>query len=123
MKINNFRGDLTDVSARKKGALMVWRMQIYYCGGLPLPVHFFKNTSNKCAIFTPDATGFGGTWSTKIKPMLDGGRNHGYACTDGNRMFVFGGRNNDTLFAVATSQVYDPVTDTWLMSGVRKPHA
>ena len=101
---------------------MVWRMQVYYCGGLMAPVNW-RNTIDTCAIFTPDATGFNGTWNTSMSPMLDGGRNHAWTCTDGNRMFVFGGRNNVTLFAVATSQVYDPVTNTWLMSGVRKPHA
>ena len=97
-------------------------MQVYYCGGLMAPVNW-RNTIDTCAIFTPDATGFNGTWNTSMSPMLDGGRNHAWTCTDGNRMFVFGGRNNVTLFAVATSQVYDPVTNTWLMSGVRKPHA
>ena len=96
-------------------------MQIYYCGGLPTPVDFWRNTIAKCAIFTPDATGFGGTWSTKMSPMLDGGRNHAFTCTDGNRMFVFGGRNNVT-FGASVSQVYDPVTNKWLMSGVRTSH-
>ena len=57
-----------------------------------------------------------------MRPMLDGGRNHAYTCTDGNKIFVFGGRNS-VSWATPDSQVYDPATDTWIKSGVRKPHS
>ena len=98
-------------------------MQIYYCGGLPFGfAPDYKTTITPCAILTPDATGFSGTWSTAIRPMLDGGRNHAYTCTDGNKIFVFGGRNTATWTPPA-SQVYNPATNTWIMSGVRKPHS
>ena len=85
-------------------------LQIYYCGGLPVPVNWNKNTIGDCTILTLSEDGLGGTWAPMAE-MLDG-VNHAWTCTDGKKMYIFGGRNNDT-WNLSKTQIYDPETDTW----------
>lgn len=55
-------------------------------------------------------------------------RNHGAAATDGRRLYVFGGRGpgsgngNSVANGYAETQIYDPATNTWTVSG-RGPDA
>ncbi|GJM20401.1 MAG: hypothetical protein DHS20C15_03160 [Planctomycetota bacterium] len=58
------------------------------------------------------------TWSAALSPMTDG-RNHAASATDGEKLWVFGGRGagsgdaNVVANGFADIQCYDPVTDTW----------
>jgi N-acetylneuraminic acid mutarotase len=66
-------------------------------------------TTNLAARYNPATN----TW-TMIASMPQG-RNHAAAATDGQKMYVFGGRtgNNNTSNGYNTVQIYDPLTNTW----------
>ncbi len=57
-------------------------------------------------------------WSSRLAPMVDA-RNHAAAGTDGEKLWVFGGRGpgsgdtNVLANGFADVQVYDPLTNTW----------
>lgn len=83
---------------------------IYAAGGFDTGAF----TVTDCAVYDPALD----TWTTGLAPMVDG-RNHAAAGTDGERLWVFGGRgpgsgdSNVVANGYADVQVYDPVTDTW----------
>ena len=89
-------------------------LQVYYCGGLPLPIDWMKNTIGDCAVFTFSTDGLGGIWGP-MTDMPDGGRNHAWTCVDDEKMYVFGGRNN-LSWEVAETLVYEPATDKWTIT-------
>jgi N-acetylneuraminic acid mutarotase len=90
---------------------------VYLAGGIT------GDTSTRQAARMDIATG---QW-TPIAPMPLA-RNHTAAATDGTRFWVFGGRGpgsgdrNELANGYAEVQVYDPASDTWLLSG-RDPGA
>jgi N-acetylneuraminic acid mutarotase len=69
-------------------------------------------STNSLARFDPLAN----TWKTNLAPMplL---RNHAASGTDGARLYVFGGRGDNTLANGSdTVQIYNPGDDTWITS-------
>lgn len=86
--------------------------QIYLAGGIGP-----KGTLGAALRFDPVAETF-----TPIAPMPRP-RNHAAAATDGQRLFVFGGRgpgsgdHNEVANGFDDVQIYDPATDTWQVSG------
>jgi N-acetylneuraminic acid mutarotase len=85
---------------------------VYLAGGIS------GDTSTRQAARLDPATG---TWAP-IAPMPVA-RNHTAAATDGTRFWIFGGRGpgsgdrNELANGYADVQVYDPATDSWLLSG------
>jgi N-acetylneuraminic acid mutarotase len=85
---------------------------VYLAGGIS------GDTSTRQAARLDPATG---AW-TPIAPMPVA-RNHVAAATDGSRFWIFGGRGpgsgdrNELANGYADVQVYDPATDSWLLSG------
>ena len=80
----------------------------YVCGGLYL-LDGIKNPAN-CARYDPEANTY-----TAVAPMLHG-VDHAAAGTDGERMFVFGGRDsgvNQGGKGLDLLQIYTPSLDTW----------
>jgi N-acetylneuraminic acid mutarotase len=67
-------------------------VQVYYCGGID---GGNKKTVNRCMVYDPKAN----KWlsSSSEPPAMPKGRNHAAACTDGTRMFVFGGRSGKNI--------------------------
>lgn len=71
-------------------------------------------TTDQTAVYDPALD----TWTTGLADMVDG-RNHAAYATDGERLWVFGGRGpgsgdaNVVANGFADVQVYDPVLDTW----------
>jgi N-acetylneuraminic acid mutarotase len=49
---------------------------------------------------------------------MPAGRHHTAAATDGNRFFIFGGRDGGNIESLGFNdvQIYDPLTDTWVSS-------
>lgn len=82
-------------------------MQVYYCGGIDKAN---TKTLATCAIYSPTAN----SWSTAMAPMPVG-RNHAATCTDGKKMYIFGGRDGKNIVGEGfdETQIYDPATDTW----------
>ena len=86
---------------------------IYLAGGIEE-----HGTTNQAVRFDPATE----TWMT-IAPMPLP-RNHTAAATDGRRFFVFGGRgpgsgdHNMLANGFDEVQIYDPVSNTWVASGV-----
>ena len=87
--------------------------QIYLAGGIEE-----HGTTNQAVRFDPATE----TWMP-IAPMPLP-RNHAAAATDGRRFFVFGGRgpgsgdHNMLANGFDEVQIYDPASDTWVVSGV-----
>lgn len=85
--------------------------KIYVAGGIT-----GRTTTNQAAVLDPTTM----QW-TPIAPMPRP-RNHAASATDGSRLFVFGGRgpgsgdSNVVANGFDDTQVYDPVTNTWLVS-------
>ncbi|MCZ6596655.1 MAG: malectin domain-containing carbohydrate-binding protein [Planctomycetota bacterium] len=77
---------------------------IYAVGGI-----VSQTTVANAAVYDPVAD----SWAP-LAP-LPVGRNHTAAGTDGQRMFVFGGRDGDNVVANGFDdvQIYDPATDSW----------
>lgn len=87
--------------------------QIYLAGGIGE-----HGTTNQAMRFDPANE----TW-TQVAPMPLP-RNHAAAATDGRRFFIFGGRgpgsgdHNMLANGFDEVQIYDPASDTWVVSGV-----
>ncbi len=82
--------------------------KIYACGGIVA-----SGTVPNCAVYDPVTD----AWSARA-PMLTK-VNHAAAASDGQRMWVFGGRQggNFPQPGFTNVQVYDPATNSWLDSG------
>lgn len=81
---------------------------IYVAGGIDSGVF----PTDRCAVYDP----VDDTW-TELTPMPEG-RNHTASASDGERLWVFGGRGPESgAHEVAPGHddvfVYDPATDTW----------
>lgn len=83
--------------------------KLYAAGGI---VSTF--TVANCARYDPLTN----TWTT-LAAMPDGGRNHAAAGTDGQKLWVFGGRRagNFPTNGYDSVMVYDPGSNTWDWSG------
>lgn len=81
----------------------VWlHVQVYYCGGIDETNTF---THDACFQYDPASD----TWADPdTVPSMPQGRNHAAACTDGEKMYVFGGRigYNDVLEGFDDTQVW-----------------
>lgn len=76
-------------------------LQVYYCGGIDALNTFTYDT---CYQYDPTAD----SWSNSSEvPPMPRGMNHAAACTDGEKMYVFGGRMgyNDVLEGFDDTQV------------------
>lgn len=82
-------------------------MQVYYCGGIDKANTMTLDT---CAVYSPTTD----TWATTVAPMPVG-RNHAATCTDGKKMFIFGGRSGKNIVGegFGETQIYDPASNTW----------
>ncbi|EFJ47818.1 hypothetical protein VOLCADRAFT_91399 [Volvox carteri f. nagariensis] len=92
----------------------VLRGSIYYCGGLRDGNQKSGPVVPTCAVFNIPM----GTWSS-IPPMPYA-VHHASMVTDGNFVYVVGGRNvskNSVDSPVAFTQIYNPETKTWRSSG------
>jgi len=78
---------------------------VYVAGGI-----VGSSTVSNVAAYDPQTD----SWSALLAPMPKG-RNHAAAATDGERMFVFGGREGGNVVTNGFDdvQIYDPSTDTW----------
>jgi hypothetical protein len=88
---------------------VVIQNSIYVCGGLILDE---KRTTKECAQYDPAK----GEWFARASMPFP--VHHAGAGTDGNRMFVFGGRDtnkNRPAQGVSKLQIYDPGTDSWTL--------
>jgi N-acetylneuraminic acid mutarotase len=62
------------------------------------------------------------TWTWRDLPDMPRGRNHAAAATDGERLYIFGGRGagsgdgNVVANGFDDVQIYDPATDSWTVS-------
>ena len=89
---------------------------VYVAGGIVGGSGAGGTTTNRTARYDPDTD----TW-TELAPM-PAGRNHTAAGTDGQKLYVFGGRGpgngdrNVTTNGFDTFQLYDPATNTWQSS-------
>jgi hypothetical protein len=93
---------------------------VYYCGGIGLVDNEPTETIAQCAVYDPAAD----LWQDGVPvPDMPAGRNHGASCSDGERLFVFGGRAAG--FTVSEgydeTQVYDPAVSAWEALGSRAP--
>lgn len=97
------------------------RLQIFYCGGIALVNNEDTTTTDACAVYDPAAD----EWlqGAIVPPPMPAGRNHAAACTDGARLFVFGGRDEDLSVspAFAETQVYDPAIGAWAPLAAHAP--
>lgn len=90
---------------------------VYVAGGIVPTDTGGTATTDRVARYDPAND----TW-TELAPMPLG-RNHAAAATDGQRLYVFGGRGAGSGDANVVAngfddvQVYDPQTDTWQWSG------
>ena len=77
---------------------------VYLAGGI-----VDGDTSNQTAVYDPQSD----QW-TELTPMPLG-RNHTAAGTDGEKLYIFGGRDGDNIVTEGFDevQIYDPVSDTW----------
>ncbi len=84
---------------------------VYMAGGIS-----GTSTVNSAAVYNPTTN----TWSSIVPMPL--ARNHAAAGTDGQRLFIFGGRGpgsgdgNFVADGFNDVQIYDPVTNTWQCS-------
>eukprot|EP00892_Ulva_mutabilis_P001700 jgi/Ulvmu1/11530/UM078_0019.1 len=79
--------------------------KVYYCGGINKSN---TKTVNTCAIYDPKTNKW--TSDSKKAPSMPKGRNHAASCTDGKKMFVFGGRSGKNVVGdgFADTQILDP---------------
>lgn len=84
--------------------------KIYAAGGISIGGFTVTN----CAEYDPVAN----TWTSKAV-MPDSGRNHTAAGTDGQKLYVFGGRRGGNFVANGydSLMIYDPVADSWTWNG------
>jgi N-acetylneuraminic acid mutarotase len=77
-------------------------VQVYYCGGID---EDNTKTLGGCYEYDPATD----QWSTAV-PDMPKPRNHAATCTDGSRMFVFGGRDGRNVPGPGFSdtQIYTP---------------
>lgn len=79
-------------------------MQVYYCGGIN---GANSHTVDSCWVYDTIFE----MWTTRpheeAAPKMPLGRNHAATCTDGQRMFVFGGRDGKNVLgpSFANTQV------------------
>jgi len=84
---------------------------IRVCGGLNLHSNdYLRKNSRRCAKLDPVTQ----TWKrfTDMKVAV----NHQAAGTNGEKLYIFGGRTKDSNFAsngISTVQIYDPATREW----------
>jgi N-acetylneuraminic acid mutarotase len=88
--------------------------KIYVAGGLVGTGNGFS--TNAAAVYDPALN----VW-TRIPPLpftVSAGMNHTASATDGEKIFVFGGRNvpNQADNGYNTVQIYDPGSNTWVSS-------
>ena len=89
---------------------------VYVAGGIVGGSGRDGTTTDRTARYDPETD----TWA-ELAPM-PAGRNHTASGTDGQKMYVFGGRGpgsgdrNVTTNGFDTFQLYDPATDTWQSS-------
>ncbi|MCB0358245.1 MAG: IPT/TIG domain-containing protein, partial [Bdellovibrionales bacterium] len=91
------------------GSTAVIDGKIYLAGGLDSTQN--QETANT-AVYNPVSN----SW-TMLTPML-AGRHHAASATDGQKLYVFGGRvgPNVPTLGQDSVQIYDPVTDAWVAS-------
>lgn len=67
-------------------------MQVYYCGGIDKSN---TKTLSRCSVYDPKTD----KWASASEepPAMPKGRNHATACTNGSKMFVFGGRSGKNI--------------------------
>lgn len=86
-------------------ATAVAAVQVYYCGGINKSN---TNTVSNCAIYDPSKD----TWTedSKKAPNMPKGRNHAAACSDGKKLYVFGGRSGKNIVGpgFADTQILEP---------------
>lgn len=92
--------------------------KMYIAGGLVGVVSGVNNgfSTNAAAVYDPVAN----TWAS-LPPMpftVTNGINHAASATDGNKFYIFGGRDDDHEPAIGynTVQIYDPASNTWVTS-------
>lgn len=80
-------------------------LQVYYCGGINKSN---TKTVSNCAIYDPKTDKW--TSDSKKAPNMPKGRNHAAACTDGKKLFVFGGRSGKNVVGTgfADTQILEP---------------
>ena len=90
----------------------VVRHWLFVCGGIIENKPNADYTQSGCAFL--DVGGRPQRWSTAMSPMPMG-RNHAATATDGERMYIFGGRSggNSPADGFDDVQIYDPVGDRW----------
>eukprot|EP00892_Ulva_mutabilis_P001696 jgi/Ulvmu1/11527/UM078_0016.1 len=79
--------------------------KVYYCGGIN---RANTRTVSNCAIYDPETDSW--TTDTSEAPNMPIGRNHAAACTDGTKLFVFGGRDGRNVVGpgFAETQILEP---------------
>lgn len=84
---------------------MVWTVQVYYCGGINKSN---TKTVSNCAIYDPSKNKW--TQDSKKAPSMPKGRNHAASCTDGKKLYVFGGRSGKNVVGpgFADTQILEP---------------
>jgi N-acetylneuraminic acid mutarotase len=92
--------------------------KIYIAGGLVGVISGTYNgySTNAAAVYDPTSN----VW-TRLPPLpftATNGMNHTASATDGNRFYVFGGRDDDHAPANGCNsvQIYDPSSNTWVSS-------
>jgi N-acetylneuraminic acid mutarotase len=93
--------------------------KIYIAGGLVGVIsaqEILGFSTNAAAVYDPVAN----TWAS-LPPLpftATHGINHAASATDGNKFYIFGGRDDDHAPAIGynTVQIYDPVSNTWVTS-------
>lgn len=82
--------------------------KVYAAGGI-----VGGGTVNTAALYDPASN----TWATIASMPV--GRNHAAAGTDGQKLYIFGGRTgqNATTIGFTDVQIYDPLSNTWQWSG------
>ena len=94
--------------------------KIYIAGGIVgvISGNYNGYPTNAAAVYDPALN----VW-TRLPPMpftASNGMNHAASATDGNKFYVFGGRDDDHAPANGYNavQIYDPASNTWVSSTV-----
>jgi N-acetylneuraminic acid mutarotase len=92
--------------------------KIYIAGGLVGVISGVNNgySTNAAAVYDPASN----VW-TRLPPLpftVTNGMNHTASATDGNKFYVFGGRddNHQPANGHNSVQIYDPASNTWVSS-------
>jgi N-acetylneuraminic acid mutarotase len=82
--------------------------KVYMAGGI-----VGSGTVNTAAVYDPVTN----SWSSIASMPV--GRNHAAAGTDGQKLFIFGGRDGGNIVSNGLNdvQIYDPASNTWQWSG------